>query len=323
MPNPAQRPILLLTHLLPPAVMERAADAYTVRMPGQLAWRDWVAGASDGAAAIICVPGYRFDAAVLSTLAASVRVLGTFSVGTEHIDVAAANARGITVVNTPGVLSQATAEFTMALMLAAARKMGAAERLVRAGNWRGWTPGDFLGTDISGKRLGIFGMGRIGQALARIAGAGFGMEVHYRNRNRLDADREAGATYHGDDASFLAASQVLCLLAPGGQHTKGWLDAARLAALPRGAIVVNTARGTLVDDAALAAALQSGHVAAAGLDVFPREPEVPDVYLGLENVVLTPHIATATHETRDAMGLKVLDGVDSVLAGELPDNYVV
>ena len=185
---------------------------------------------------------------------------------------------------------------------------------MRAGGWRGWTPGDFLGTDVSGKRLGIVGMGRIGQRLARIASAGFAMEVHYRNRNRLDPALEGGATYHGDDATFLAASQVLCLLAPGGPHTHGWLNADRLAALPTGAVVVNTARGTLVDDAALAAALRSGQVSAAGLDVFPREPDVPDAYLGLENVVLTPHIATATAETRDAMGFAVLDGVLAVLA---------
>ena len=302
--------------------MMRAQAAYNLRMPGQLAWRDWVAAGSQDAQAVICIPSYRFDAAVIASLGSGVRALGTFSVGVEHIDVPAARARGIAVVNTPGVLSQATAEFTMAMMLAAARRMGAAERLVRAGGWRGWRPADFLGTDISGKRLGIFGMGRIGQALARIAAGGFGMEVHYRNRSRLVPPLEQGALYHDDDASFLAASQVLCLLAPGGPDTQGWLNAARLAALPRHAIVVNTARGTLVDDAALADALRSGHVAAAALDVFPREPDVPAVYLGLENVVLTPHIATATVETRDAMGFAVLDGVAAVLAGEVPANVV-
>ncbi len=307
--------------MLPGAVMARAEAAYNLRMPGQLAWRDWLASSHD-AQAVICIPGYRFDAAVIGSLGPDVRALGTFSVGIEHIDVAAARARGITVVNTPGVLSQATAEFTMALMLAAARRMGAAERLVRAGGWRGWRPADYIGTDISGKRLGIFGMGRIGQALARIAAGGFGMEVHYRNRRRLDPALEQGATYHEEDSSFLAASQMLCLLAPGGPQTEGWLSAARLAALPRGAIVVNTARGSLVEDAALAAALQSGHIAAAALDVFPREPDVPDVYLGLENVVLTPHIATATVETRDAMGFAVLDGVEAVLAGRVPANAV-
>ncbi len=311
------KPTLVLTRRLPDAIMRRAEADYTLRMPGQLGVRDWLVGAAQGADGILCIPGVRLDAPTIEKLPPSVRVIGTFSVGTDHIDLAAARARGITVVNTPGVLSQATAEFTMALVLAAARRIGEAERVVRAGQWQGWTPADFLGQDVSGKRIGIFGMGRIGQALSRIARLGFGMEVHYRNRNRLAPGLEDGAVFHPDDAGFLAASQVLCLLAPGGAETAGWLDAARLAALPRHAIVVNTARGTLVDDAALAAALRSGHVAAAGLDVFPREPRVPEVYLGLENVVLTPHIATATEETRDAMGHAVLDGIDAVLAGHL------
>ena len=322
MPVRDTKPILLLTNSLPPAVMARAEATYSIRMPGKLEWRDWVAADSAGAEAIICIPGYRFDAAVIGSLDASVRALGTFSVGTDHLDVDAARSRGITVVNTPGVLSQATAEFTMALMLAAARKMGAAERLVRAGGWRGWRPTAYLGTDISGKRLGIFGMGRIGQALARIATGGFSMEVHYRNRSRLDAALEHGAVYHDEDATFLAASQVLCLLAPGGALTQGWLNAERLAALPLGAIVVNTARGSLVDDNALAAALRSGHIAAAALDVFSHEPDVPEIYAGLNNIVLTPHIATATVETRDAMGFAVLDGIDAVLAGKVPANAV-
>ena len=311
------KPTLVLTRRLPDAIMRRAEADYILRMPGQLGVRDWLTGAAQGADGILCIPGVRLDAPTIEKLPSSVRVIGTFSVGTDHIDLAAARARGITVVNTPGVLSQATAEFTMALVLAAARRIGEAERVVRAGQWQGWTPADFLGQDVSGKRIGIFGMGRIGQALSRIARLGFGMEVHYRNRSRLAPGLEDGAVFHPEDAGFLAASQVLCLLAPGGAETAGWLNAARLAALPRHAIVVNTARGTLVDDAALAAALRSGHVAAAGLDVFPREPRVPEVYLGLDNVVLTPHIATATEETRDAMGHAVLDGIDAVLAGNL------
>ena len=316
------KPTLVLTRTLPDAIMRRAETDYTLRMPGQLGVRDWLPTAVPGADAILCIPGVRLDAAVIGSLPQSIRVIGTFSVGTDHIDLDAARARGIRVVNTPGVLSQATAEFTMALVLAAARRIGEAERAVRAGQWQDWVAAASLGQDVSGKRVGILGMGRIGQRLARIARLGFGMEVHYRNRNRLAPELEDGAVFHADDSSFLAASQVLCLLAPGGAATSGWLDAARLAALPPRAIVVNTARGTLVDDAALAAALRSGHVAAAGLDVFPREPRVPEVYLGLENVVLTPHIATATKETRDAMGHAVLDGIDAVLAGQKPGNLI-
>ncbi len=271
--------------------------------------------------AMLCTPADRLDAAVIAGLPPSIRVLGTFSVGTDHIDLRAAGARGLPVVNTPGVLSTATAEFTMLLLLAAARRAGEAERLLRAGRWQGGSRAGFLGTEVSGKHLGIFGMGRIGQALARMA-RGFSMTIHYRNRRRLASAQEQGALYHDNDDSFLAASQFLALLAPSGPETRHWLDGARLARLPAGAVVVNTARGALVDDDALIAALAHGHIAAAGLDVFPDEPRVPAGYLGLESVVLTPHIASGTAETRAAMGHLVLDGIDAVLGGRRPGNLV-
>ena len=316
------KPVLLVTREMPGRVQRRASALFDLRMPGQLGVRDWLHGAVRDADALLCVPAVRVDSALIAEMADRLRVIGTFSVGYEHIDVAAAGARGIAVVNTPGVLNEATAEFCMALLLAAARRVGEAERIVRGGRWHRSTQAEFLGVEVSGKRLGIFGMGRIGQCVARMAGAGFGMEVHYHNRSRLPPALEGDAVFHADDAAFLAASQFLCLMAPGGPGTAGWLNAARLAALPQGAIVVNAARGTLVDDAALAAALRSGHVAAAGLDVFPDEPRVPEVYLGLENVVLTPHIASATEETRDAMGMLVLDGIEAVLTGRTPENVV-
>lgn len=266
---------------MPPQVQKRAELAFDIRMPGRLSLRDWLPKAIQHADALLCTPGLRIDSALIDQMPPRLRVIGTFSVGTDHIDIEAARARGIAVVNTPDVLSQATAEFTMALVLAAARRLGEAERIVRAGLWHGWTPADFLGLQVSGKRMGIFGMGRIGRCLAQIASRGFGMPIHYLNRTRLPPDLEAGATFHTDEASFLAASQVLCLMAPGGPSTHHWLDEARLAALPRRAVVVNTARGTLVDDAALVGALSSGHIAAAGLDVFAREPHIPPGYLGL------------------------------------------
>jgi len=292
----------------------------------QARWLDRAGGvilarAAEGADALLCAPADRLDAACIEALPASLRVLATFSVGMDHIDLAAARARGLPVVNTPGVLSAATAEFTMLLLLEAARRAGEGERRLRAGAWRGWSPSGFLGTEVNGKTLGIFGMGRIGQALAAMA-RGFSMKVHYRNRTRLNPALEAGATYHSDDASFLQASQFLALLAPGGETTRHWLNATRLAQLPASAIVVNTARGTLVDDAALIAALRCRHVAAAGLDVFPDEPNVPPGYLDLESVVLTPHIASATTETRAAMGHLALDGIDAVLAGREAANLV-
>ena len=315
--------LLVTVRKLPSSLARRASGSFDLRMPGEQPVRAWLPAASKGADAILCVPGLRLDAELIATLARSVRVIGTFSVGVDHIDLAAAKARAIAVVNTPGVLSQSTAEFTMLLLLAAARRSGEGERLVRSGRWQGAAPAEFLGMDVSGKRLGIFGMGRIGQALARIARLGFGMEVHYHNRSRLPDAIEAGAVFHDREDTFLAASQFLCLLAPASAATAGWLNEARVHRLPERAVVVNSARGTLVDDEALARALRSGRVAAAALDVFPREPQVPDVYLGLENVVLTPHIATATVETRDAMGQLVMDGIESCLLGRMPANLVV
>jgi lactate dehydrogenase-like 2-hydroxyacid dehydrogenase len=317
-----QKHALVMTRQLPPNVQLRAETAFDLRMPGQTSPRDTLVAALQEADALLCSPSTQVDQALIATMPARLQVIGTFSVGYEHIDVAAARAKGIAVVNTPGVLSQATAEYAMALLLAASRRLTEAERVVRAGAWRGWSPSELLGLEVSGKRLGIFGMGRIGQVLARMARGGFGMEVHYHNRTRLAPAIEAGAIFHADEASFLAASQFLCLMAPGGAETTGWLNTYRLSMLPARAIVVNVARGSLVDDDALAAALISGRVAAAGLDVYRAEPAIPAIYYGIETVVLSPHLASATSETRDAMGTLVLDGIAAVLAGKVPENLV-
>jgi lactate dehydrogenase-like 2-hydroxyacid dehydrogenase len=178
-----------------------------------------------------------------------------------------------------------------------------------------------LGTQVSGCRLGILGMGRIGREIARMA-RGFAMEVHYRDMVRLPPDLEQGAIYHGNDDSFLPLCQFLSLNAPGGDGTRHWLNSERIAKLPPGAVVVNAARGTLVDDDALIAALRSGHIAAAGLDVYTGEPRLSPAYTALENVVLLPHLGSATTETRDAMGRIVLSGITALLAGETPSNVV-
>jgi len=209
----------------------------------------------------------------------------------------------------------------MLLILAAARRAGEGERLVRSGSWQGWAPTQLIGTEVSGKRLGIFGMGRIGREVARMARA-FDMQVHYRDQARLPGDLEQGAIFHDTDKSFLAQCQVLSLNAPGGPSTRHWLNAERIALLPRGAVVVNAARGTLVDDDTLIAALQDGHIGYAGLDVYDAEPAVHPGYLKLENVVLLPHLGSATAETRNAMGFLALGGIDAVLAGRIPPNLV-
>jgi lactate dehydrogenase-like 2-hydroxyacid dehydrogenase len=315
------KPVLFVTRRMPASIEALARQEYEARLtPSDVAITGLVAKA-DGADAILCCPGDVLDAETIAALPESVRVIGTFSVGYDHIDVAAAKARGITVCNTPDVLSVATAECAMLLILAAARRAGEGERLVRSGQWAGWAPTQLLGTQVSGRRLGIFGMGRIGREIARMA-RGFEMEIHYRDMTRLPPNLEQGAVFHDSDDRFLPICQVLSLNAPGSEDTRHWLNNERIAKLPAGAVVVNAARGTLVDDAALIGALRSGHVAAAGLDVFNGEPHLDPAYLTLENVVLLPHLGSATTETRDAMGRVVLTGIAAVLAGQSPSNLV-
>ena len=313
--------VLLVTRRLPAAVEAQAQQDYHARLTASdTPIADLVARAA-GADAILCCPGDVLNAAAIAALPASVKVIGTFSVGYDHIDLAAAAGRGIKVCNTPDVLSVATAECAMLLVLAASRRAGEGERLIRAGRWQGWAPTQLLGTPVSGRRLGIFGMGRIGREIARMA-RGFGMVIHYRDMARLPPELEQGATFHDNDDSFLPLCQVLSLNAPGGDGTRHWLDHGRIAKLPPGAVVVNAARGTLVDDVALIEALRDGHVAAAGLDVYNNEPKLHHDYLGLENVVLLPHLGSATTETRDAMGRVVLGGIEAVLAGRSPANLL-
>jgi lactate dehydrogenase-like 2-hydroxyacid dehydrogenase len=308
------RPILLITRRLPPAVEARARRDYDVRQREEdtpLSAEALVAMAH-GAQGILCAPGDPLGAETIARLPASVRILATFSVGTDHIAVAAATARGILVANTPDVLSVATAEIAMMLILMAARRASEGERLLREGRWTGWAPTQLLGVGLAGKRLGILGMGRIGRELARMA-RGFGMDIHYHNRRRLPPEEEAGAAYYPTPESFLRATEVLSMHIPGGEATRKWLNAERIALLPRGAIVVNTGRGGTVDDAALVAALHSGHIRAAGLDVYEGEPNIYPGYLTAPHVTLLPHLGSATVETRDAMGFRALDNLDAVL----------
>ena len=317
------KPVLAITRRLPQAVEARAAAEFEARLSEADApvIRADILRISQGADALLCCPAEKLDAATIAALPASIKVIGTFSVGFDHIDLAAARARGLPVVNTPDVLSVATAECAMMLILAAARRAGEGERLLRAGKWTGWAPTQLIGTQVSGRKLGILGLGRIGRELARMA-RGFGMEVHYHDIARLPPELEQGATFHPTDATFLPECEVLSLNTPGGEGTRAWLNADRIARLPRGAVVVNAARGTLVDDNALIAALRGGHLAAAGLDVYNGEPRLNEGYLGLENAVLLPHLGSATASTRDAMGFLVLDGIAAALAGRTPKNLV-
>jgi len=255
----------------------------------------------------------------LAQLPASVRVMATTSVGYDHIDVAAANARGIVVCNTPDVLTDATADTHMLLLLGAARR---AKEHVRNmdGGWKvrnGFFQG--LGVDVTGKTMGIVGMGRIGRAVAERA-RGFRMPILYHNRTRLSADLESGARYFASLDEMLPHCQVLSLNLPGGQGVL--MTRERFAMLPKGAIFVNSARGSLVDEDALIDALKTGQVGSAGLDVFQKEPNFDTRLNDLENAFLLPHIGSATIETRTAMARLAIDGIAAVLSGQTPENVV-
>jgi lactate dehydrogenase-like 2-hydroxyacid dehydrogenase len=216
-------------------------------------------------------------------------------------------------------MTEATAEIAFLLLLGAARRAYEGESLVRSGQWQGWTPTQLMGRDLHGKRLGIAGMGRIGQAVARRALA-FGMTIHYTGRQPHDLGSSLPAQFHADDAAFLAQCDFLSLHMASTPETRHWLNARRIALLPKGAIVVNTARGDLVDDGALIDGLTRGHVGAAGLDVFAGEPGIDPRYRALPNAMLLPHLGSATIETRCAMGFRALDNLDAFFAGDLPPN---
>jgi lactate dehydrogenase-like 2-hydroxyacid dehydrogenase len=280
-----------------------------------------IARRAQGCALLFVSATEAVDAATIAQLAPTLRVIATLSVGYDHIDMAAARAAGVQVLHTPDVLSDACAEVALMLLLNACRRGFEADRLVRSGAWAGWAPTQLLGMGLVGRRLGIFGMGRIGRAIAVRARA-FGLAIHYHNRSRLDAALEEGATYHDTLDGLLAASDILMIAAPGAPSLRGTFNTDRLAMLPAGAVVVNISRGDLVDDEALIAALKSGHVRAAGLDVFANEPHVHPGYRTLDNVFLSPHIGSATHETRDAMGWLLIHGVEALARGETPDNLL-
>lgn len=273
---------------------------------------------AEAAGATILAPTYidRVDGALLDALP-TVKAVTSYGVGVNHIDLDACRRRGVLVTNTPGVLTDATADHAVALLLAAARRVAEGDRLIRAGGWRAVDPAFLLGTEVSGKTLGIVGFGRIGQAVARRA-AGFGMRLLYADPGEVDFPGARRVPL--DD--LLAGSDFVTLHTPLTPETENLLSRERIAKLKPGAVVVNTARGQVVDDAALAEALSSGRVAAAGLDVFRDEPRVPEAYLGLQNVVLTPHIGSGSRETRAAMARMVFAEVERLARGEPPRNPV-
>ena len=308
------KPRVLATRHFPPDVEARLAANFDAVLNPEDRLYDGPAliKAANGCDGIMCAAGDPLTAETIGGLPASVRIIATFSVGYEHVDVAAAAKRGILVSNTPDVLTDATADIALLCLLGAARRAHEGTTMLRTHNWVGWTPTQLMGVHVTGKRLGILGMGRIGQAVADRARA-FRMQIHYSNRSRLPADLEKGATFHANPDEMLAHCDFLSINAPMTAETRKWVNAERIAKLPKGAIVVNTARGGVVDDEALIAALKSGRLAAAGIDVFDGEPKIHQGYYGLTNAFLLPHMGSATVETRNAMGFKALDNLEAFL----------
>lgn len=311
------KPVVYLARRLPGAPMELVAERYEVRGGApRPPPRERLLDEAREAATLVVTYLDPVDAALLDALPRLRHVAG-YGVGVNHLDLGACRARGVVVTNTPDVLTDATADMAMALLLAAARRVAEGDRLIRAGGWREVDPAFMLGTEVAGKTLGLVGFGRIGQAVARRA-AGFGLRILYASPR---AGSVPGATRVRLE-ELLSVSDFVSLHVPLTPATRNLLSRERIALLRPGAVVVNTARGQVVDDAALAEALSRGRVAAAGLDVFPDEPRVPAAYLALDNVVLTPHLGSGTRETRAAMSRMVLEDVVRVGRGEPPRHPV-
>jgi glyoxylate reductase len=283
--------------------------------------RDELLEAVKGASGVLSTATEKMDGEVMDAAGENLRVVANMAVGYDNVDVAAATERGVVVTNTPGVLDETTADVAFMLLLAAARRLGEGERLLRAGRWEWWGPKQLMGRDVWGKTLGIVGFGRIGQSVARRA-KGFGMDVLYNNRSRKEeAERELGARYMDLD-DLLETADFVSIHTPLTGETNHLIGAAELQRMKPEAVLVNTSRGPVVDEAALAEALADRRIFSAGLDVYENEPEVHPGLLELENVVLVPHIGSASVETRDRMAILAAENIVAVLSGEDPKTPV-
>jgi lactate dehydrogenase-like 2-hydroxyacid dehydrogenase len=317
------KPILVVTSHYPKEIEDRIdRDFIARRNPNRaLFTQQQFLAAAEGADALFITLADRLDSAFFEKVSPTVKVIATYSVGFEHIDLKTAARRKIAIAYTPGTNHEATADIAMLLLLGASRRAYEAQELVRSGNWKPLAPDMLLGWQLGGKVLGILGMGRVGQAVARRA-RGFGMKIHYYDVSKLPADVVGDAVYHADPSDLLRVSQFLTLHAPETPETYHFLNSSAISLLPPGAIVVNSARGGLVADHALIAALKTGRIAAAGLDVFEGEPKLNPEYISLKNTFLLPHIGSATVETRTAMGMLALDNVDAILSGKPAPSLV-
>ncbi len=320
------KPKLAVTAKLLDGVEARMAELFDVRFnPDDHAMtRDELAAAMADCDVLVPTVTDRIDAALIEGAPDRLKMIANFGAGVDNIDLAAAHKRRITVTNTPGVFTEDTADMTLALILSVPRRLAEGEKLMRSGQWQGWRPSGMLGHRVGGKTLGIIGFGRIGEAVARRA-RGFGFTILYNKRRRLPPllEEGLGITYEPDLDRLVARSDIVSLHAPLTEETRGLIDAARLAAMKPDAYLINTSRGELVDEDALIAALQEGSIAGAGLDVYTHEPAVDARLLSLDNVVLLPHLGSATFEGREASGERVIANIRVWADGHRPPDQVL
>ncbi|SNR83723.1 MULTISPECIES: D-glycerate dehydrogenase [unclassified Azospirillum] len=321
-----KKPLIIVTRKLPDAIETRMMELFNARLnlDDHPLSRDELRQAVETADVLVPTVTDTIDEALISQAGPQLKLIANFGNGVDHIDLRAARARGITVTNTPGVLTEDTADMTMALILATARRLSEGERLVRAGQWTGWAPTVMLGARLAGKRLGIIGMGRIGQAVARRAKA-FGLSIHYHNRKSVhpQVEAELDATYWESLDQMLARMDIIAVTCPRTPATYHLLNARRLGLLKSSAILVNISRGQVVEEETLARMLQMKEIAGAGLDVYEDEPNINPKLLKLDNVVLLPHMGSATIEGRLDMGEKVIVNIKTFVDGHTPRDRVL
>ena len=317
---------VILTRKLPDATETRMRELFNAELNNQDVplGKTELLGALQRADVLVPTVTDKLDASLIEQAGSNLKLIASFGAGVDHIDLNAAKRKGITVTNTPGVLSEDTADVTMSLILSVPRRLIEGHALARSGKWTGWAPTGMLGHRINGKRLGIIGMGQTGQAIARRA-RGFGMSVHYHNRKPVHPaiEAELEATFWDDLDEMLRRMDIVSVNCPHTDATHRMLSKERLSLMPDHAYLVNTARGEIVDELALAKLLADGKLAGAGLDVYEDEPTIPDQLLTLPNVVLLPHIGSATIEGRHAMGDKVIINIQTFVDGHTPPDRVV
>ncbi|MDO7834911.1 D-glycerate dehydrogenase [Sphingobium sp. HBC34] len=324
-PRPA-KPRVIVTRRLPPNVEARMADLFDTSFNvGDVAMsRAELARAMAQCDVLVPTISDQIDAALIDAAPERLQLIASFGSGVDHIDLTAARRKGIIVTNTPGVLTEDTADMTMALILSVPRRLAEGEKLVRTGEWRGWSPSGMLGHRIGGKKLGIIGMGRIGRAVARRARA-FGLSIAYHNRHRLpfEVEQELEAEWQPDLDALLTVSDILSIHCPLNGDSRGLIDARRIALLGADGYLINTSRAEITDEQALIDALEEGRIAGAGFDVYTHEPAVDPRLLALSNVVLLPHMGSATFEGRDATGARVIANIRTWVDGHRPPNQVL